>query len=116
MKRDFLNTPTAPCIPRAICARMWLRDIVYGTMAEAGANRYAAEQWQQQFIGQYESEVPIRKDFEVTRAELAITRCLFVGRPETNSALAAWSKRSALDYAGVVFKLRERITVRKATR
>ncbi len=80
--------------------------IVYGTMAEAGANRYAAEQWQHQFIGQYESEVPIRKDFEVTDAELASHDVLFIGRPETNSALAAWSKQIGLDYDGVVFKLK----------
>ncbi len=80
--------------------------IVYGTMAEAGANRYAAEQWQRQFIGQYESEVPIRKDFEVTDAELASHDVFFVGRPETNSALGAWSKQIGLNYDGDVFKLK----------
>jgi hypothetical protein len=79
--------------------------IVYGTMAEAGANRYAAEQWRQQFLGMFEREVPVRKDFEVTEAELAQHDVMFIGRPETNSALAAWSKQIGLDYDGGVFKL-----------
>jgi Phospholipase B/Peptidase family M1 domain len=79
--------------------------IVYGTVAEAGANRYAAEQWQHEFLGMFESEVPVRKDFEVTDAELAQHDVLFIGRPETNSALAAWAKQIHLDYDGGVFKL-----------
>jgi hypothetical protein len=79
--------------------------IVYGTLVEAGANRYAAEQWQKQFLDQFENAVPIRKDFEVTERELADHDVLFIGRPETNSALAAWAKPLALDYDGVVFQL-----------
>jgi Phospholipase B/Carbohydrate binding domain len=79
--------------------------IVYGTLIEAGANRYAAEQWQKQFLDQFESAVPIRKDFEVTERELADHDVLFIGRPETNSALAAWAKPLALDYDGTVFQL-----------
>jgi hypothetical protein len=79
--------------------------IVYGTVTEAGANRYAAEQWQKQFLDQFESAVPLRKDFEVTEKELADHDVLFIGRPETNSALAAWAKPLGLDYDGVVFQL-----------
>ncbi len=79
--------------------------IVYGTLIEAGANRYAAEQWEKQFLDQFESAVPIRKDFEVTERELADHDVLFIGRPETNSALAAWAKPLALDYDGAVFQL-----------
>jgi hypothetical protein len=79
--------------------------IVYGTLLEAGANRYAAEQWQKQFMDQFESAVRIYKDFEVTERELADHDVLFIGRPETNSALAAWAKPLALDYDGVVFQL-----------
>jgi hypothetical protein len=79
--------------------------IVYGTLAEAGANRYAAEQWQQHFLGMFESEVPVRKDFEVSETELAQHDILFVGRPETNSALAKWAKQIELDYDGSVFQL-----------
>ncbi len=79
--------------------------IVYGTLMEAGANRYAAEQWQKQFLDQFESAVSIHKDFEVTEKELADHDILFIGRPETNSALAAWAKPLALDYDGAVFQL-----------
>lgn len=79
--------------------------IVYGTLTEGGANRYAAEQWQKQFLDQFESAVAIRKDFEVTEKDLADHDILFIGRPETNSALAAWAKPLALDYDGAVFQL-----------
>lgn len=79
--------------------------IVYGTLTEAGANRYAAEQWQKQFLDRFESAVRIYKDFEVTERELADHDVLFIGRPETNSALAAWAKPLALDYDGTVFQL-----------
>ena len=30
---------------------------------------------------------------------------IFIGRPETNSALAAWSEKIGLDYQAAVFKL-----------
>jgi hypothetical protein len=53
----------------------------------------------------FESEVPVRKDFEITDAELAQHDVLFIGRPETNSALAAWATKIGLDYDGGVFKL-----------
>jgi hypothetical protein len=79
--------------------------IVYGTLMEAGTNRYAAEQLQKQFLDQFESAVMIRKDFEVTERELAEHDILFIGRPETNSVLAVWSKPLSLDYDGAVFKL-----------
>jgi hypothetical protein len=79
--------------------------IVYGTLTEAGANRYAAEQFQKQFLDRFESAVRIYKDFEVTESELAEHDVLFVGRPESNSALAAWAKPLALDYEGVVFEI-----------
>ena len=79
--------------------------IVYGTLTEAGANRYAAEQFQKQFLDRFESAVRIFKDFEVTEGELADHDVLFVGRPESNSALAAWAKPLALDYEGVVFQI-----------
>ena len=79
--------------------------IVYGTHRKSGANRYAAEQWQKQFLDQFESAVRIYKDFEVTERDLADHDVLFIGRPETNSALAAWAKPLALDYDGDVFQL-----------
>jgi hypothetical protein len=79
--------------------------LVYGTLRDAGANRYAAEQMQKQFLDSYESEVPIRKDFEVEDQDLRAHDVVFIGRPEANSALAAWSKSLGLDYEEGVFRI-----------
>jgi hypothetical protein len=79
--------------------------IVYGTVREAGANRYAAEQMQSRFLNWYESEVPIYKDFEVSDDLLRTRDVVFVGRPEANSALAAWAEQLGLSYQGASFKL-----------
>jgi hypothetical protein len=64
--------------------------LVYGTMTDAGANRYAAEELQKHFFRSLESAVPIRKDFEVSDEELRTHDVIFVGRAESNSALTAW--------------------------
>jgi hypothetical protein len=80
--------------------------IVYGTGADAGANRYAAEQVQKSLWGQLETEVPIRKDFELTNEELRTHDIVFVGRPETNSALAAVAGRIGLVYEAALFRIR----------
>jgi hypothetical protein len=79
--------------------------IVYGTVREAGANRYAAEQMQARFLERYESRVPVYKDFEVSDDLLRDRDVVFVGRPEANSALAAWAARLGLDYQGAGFKI-----------
>jgi hypothetical protein len=79
--------------------------IVYGTLRDAGANRYAAEQLQHKFLNAYESEVPIYKDFEVSDELLRHREVVFVGRPEANSALAHWSARLGLDFQGAAFKI-----------
>ncbi|HEY2013909.1 MAG TPA: C45 family autoproteolytic acyltransferase/hydrolase, partial [Bryobacteraceae bacterium] len=79
--------------------------LVYGTAREAGANRYAAEQMQLHYLDRYESEVPLYKDFEVSDEMLRHRDVIFVGRPETNSALAAWSQKLGLDYQGAGFKI-----------
>lgn len=79
--------------------------IVYGTLMDAGANRYAAEQLQKQFLDSYEGAVPVRKDFEVTDSELRSHDVIFVGRPETNSALALWSGPIGLDAQGAMFRI-----------
>jgi hypothetical protein len=79
--------------------------LVYGTQREAGANRYAAEQLQAQYLNQFESRVPIYKDFEVNDDLLAHKDVVFVGRPEANTALAAWAKQINLDYQAAVFKI-----------
>jgi hypothetical protein len=79
--------------------------LVYGTVTEAGANRYAAEQLQKQYLDAFESAVPIRKDFEVTPPELRSHDVIFVGRPETNSALMAWKDQIGLDWEGASFRI-----------
>jgi hypothetical protein len=79
--------------------------IVYGTVREAGANRYAAEQMQVRFLDRYESQVPIYKDFEVSDELLRHRDVVFVGRPEANSALAAWAEKLGLSYQGADFKI-----------
>jgi len=88
-----------------IRGRLHSAMLVYGTVREAGANRYAAEQLQKRFLDDYESAVPIRKDFEVTEGELSNRDVIFVGRPEANSALAAWSDALGLDYHENFFRI-----------
>jgi hypothetical protein len=88
-----------------IRSRLHSAILVYGTVREAGANRYAAEQLQKQFLDVYESAVPIRKDFEVADEDLRQHDVIFVGRPEANSALAGWSERLVLDYGEDVIRL-----------
>ncbi|MFN7993517.1 MAG: C45 family autoproteolytic acyltransferase/hydrolase [Bryobacteraceae bacterium] len=88
-----------------ILRRLRTALLVYGTMQDAGANRYAAEQMQKEMLNWYESEVPIRKDFEVSDDELRARDVIFIGRPEANSALAAWAERLHLDYQQDVFRI-----------
>ncbi len=79
--------------------------IVYGTMQDAGANRYAAEQLQKQALDWFESAAPIVKDFELTDEDLRAHDIIFIGRPESNQALAAIASRIGLDYRGSAFRL-----------
>jgi hypothetical protein len=83
--------------------------LVYGTGREAGANRYAAERIQSDLLDDYESAVPIYKDFEVSDESLRHRDVIFVGRPETNSALAAWAGRIGLDYPAAAFRIDEAV-------
>ncbi len=79
--------------------------IVYGTSREAATNRYVAEQLQIRYRERGQRDVPIYKDFEASDALLANKDVIFVGRPETNSALASWRDKINLDYDGALFKL-----------
>jgi hypothetical protein len=88
-----------------IYRRLATAILVYGTGREAGANRYAAEQIQSDLLNSYESAVPIYKDFEVSDDLLRHRDVIFVGRPEANSALAAWAARIGLDYPGAAFRI-----------
>ena len=67
------------------------------TLADLAAQLAAFRERQQR-------EVPIFKDFEVTDAMLLHRDVIFIGRPESNSALAAWSERIGLNYQGAVIK------------
>jgi hypothetical protein len=89
--------PQAPAIAQTI--------VVYGTVLDAGANRYAAEQLQRRLNEWYESAPPVRKDFEMGEDDLRSHNVIFVGRPEANSALAHLAKRLKLDYDGAVFRI-----------
>jgi hypothetical protein len=79
--------------------------IVYGTGADAGSNRYAAEQLQKEYLEWSETQIPVRKDFEVDEAALRSHDVVFVGRPESNSALAAVAGKLGLKYEGEAFQI-----------
>ena len=103
---DDIDPPEGPSyLLNDIWRRLPSSVIVYGTLHDAGANRYAAEQLQHSFLNGYESEVPIYKDFAVSDEFLRHRDVVFVGRPEANSALALWSARLGLDYQGASFRI-----------
>jgi hypothetical protein len=103
---DAIDPPDGPAyLVNDIWRRLPSAVIVYGTMRDAGANRYAAEQLQHNFLNGYESEVPVYKDFEVSDDLLRHRNVVFVGRPEANSALARWSTQLGLDYDAATFKI-----------
>jgi hypothetical protein len=103
---DFAEPADGPAyLVGDIGRRLGTAVLVYGTGREAGANRYAAEQLQAQYLNQFESLVPIYKDFEVSDELLRHKDVVFVGRPEANSALAAWAKQINLDYQAAAFKI-----------
>jgi hypothetical protein len=103
---EAIDPPDGPVyLTNDIWWRLPSAVIVYGTLREAGANRYAAEQLQSQFLDSYQSQVPVFKDFEVSDELLRHRDVVFVGRPEANSALALWSGRLRLDCSGAAFKI-----------
>jgi hypothetical protein len=103
---DEIHPPDGPTyLVNDIWRRLPSAIIVYGTLRDAGANRFTAEQLQHKFLNAYESEVPIYKDFEVSDDLLRHRNVVFVGRPEANSALALWSAPLGLDFQGAAFKI-----------
>lgn len=105
-RMDAIDPPDGPAyLTNDIWRRLPTAVIVYGTLRDAGTNRYVAEQLQSRFLGGYQSQVPVYKDFEATDDVLRHRDVVFVGRPESNSALAAWSGRIGLDYRGADFKI-----------
>ena len=106
---DFTEPADGPAyLPGDIGRRLGSAVIVYGTVAEAGTNRYAAEQLQSRYREGAQMEVAVYKDFEVSDDLLRHRDVIFVGRPETNSALAAWASKIGLDYNGAVFKVKDK--------
>src|SRR5579884_3386323 len=79
--------------------------IVYGTVTEAGANRYAAEQLQKNMLEWHETAPAILRDFELTDEQLRDHNVIFIGRPETNSALAAIANQIGLNWMGGDFTI-----------
>lgn len=103
---DALNPAEGPAyLVNDIWRRLPSAVIVYGTLRDAGANRYAAEQLQRKFLQGGEREVPVYKDFEVSEDTLRHSDVVFVGRPEANSALARWSAQISLDFDAASFKV-----------
>jgi Phospholipase B len=96
-------------LPEDINGRLASAVIVYGTAHEAGTNRYVAEQLQARYRERGQREVPIYKDFETSDTLLAAKDVIFIGRPDTNSALAEWRDRVGLDYDGALFKTNGKI-------
>jgi len=103
---DAIDPPQGPVyLADDIWRRLPSAVIVYGTLRDAGANRFAAEQLQQHFLNGYEGEVPIYKDLEVSDDILRHRDVVFVGRPEANSALALWSSELGVDFEGATFRI-----------
>jgi len=103
---DPIDPPEGPAyFTSDIWQRLASAVIVYGTLRDAGANRYAAEQMQSRFLDGYESRVAIYKDFEAGDDVLRHHDVVFVGRPEANSALALWSTQLGLDYQAAAFRI-----------
>ncbi len=90
-------------LPPDIRSRLATAVIVYGTIHEAGTNRYTAEQLQASYRERLQREVPILKDFEASESLLSGRDVILVGRPETNSALDKWSRQIGLSNPGEMF-------------
>jgi hypothetical protein len=102
---DFTEPGDGPAyLPGDIARHLSSAVIVYGTVAEAGTNRFAAEQLQSRYRDNAQMNVAILKDFEVSDDELRHRDVIFVGRPATNSALAGWAAQIGLHYNGAVFE------------
>ncbi len=102
---DTASEPGAVFVGQNLRRRLGSALIVYGTTRDAGANRHAAELLQSHFLDGFESRTPIRKDFAVSDEELARHDVVLVGRPETNSALAALNSQIGLAYHGASFRI-----------
>lgn len=89
--------------PQNIAGRLHNALIVYGTSLDAGANRHAAELLQSELLNWYESAAAIRKDFELSAEDARRHSLIFVGRPESNSALRAFRGKMPVNFDGAAF-------------
>jgi hypothetical protein len=109
LKFDFVEPGDGPAyLPGDMGQRLASAVIVYGTVREAGTNRYAAEQLQRRYREGAQVEVAVYKDFEVSDDQLQHKDVIFVGRPEANSALNEWAGRVGLDYHAAIFKAKDK--------
>ncbi len=100
-----VQLPDAPPLFLALMSRLSNTVVVYGTAMEAGANRHAAELLQSSFNGWFETRIPVLRDFELT-PELARTKSIvFIGRPETNSALSEFSAQLPARFDAATFTI-----------
>ena len=103
---DFVEPGDGPAyLPGDLWRHLKSAVIVYGTVLEGGANRYAAEQLRDSYREDFQMDVPIYRDFELSGDTLKDLDVVFVGRPATNSALADWAAKLGLEYDGAAFKL-----------
>ncbi|MCC7154483.1 MAG: hypothetical protein IT161_07895 [Bryobacterales bacterium] len=89
--------------PQNIFGRLESALIVYGTALDAGSNRRAAELLRRDMLNWYEHAVEIRKDFELAPEEARHHTLIFVGRPESNSALRAFAGKLPVTFDGAAF-------------
>lgn len=105
---DFPAAPPSVTLPEnpplllALMPRLATTVIVYGTVSDAGANRHAADLLQSGLNRWFEQRVPVLRDFELTPEILRSHSVVFVGRPETNSAVHA---RFPAQFDGAAFTL-----------
>ncbi len=104
---DFPEPSDGPAyLPGDIGWRLASAVIIYGTGSEAGTNRYAAEFLQKRYRDEEQVDVAVYRDFEVSETDLKQRDVIFIGRPETNSALAMWAGKIGLDYDRGTFKVK----------
>lgn len=100
-----VDLPAAPPLLLSLLPRLASTVIVYGTVSDAGANRHAAELLQDGFNRWFEQRVPVLRDYELTPGVAKTKSVVFVGRPETNSAVPAAFPAS---FEGALFTLEGR--------
>ena len=80
--------------------------IVFGTIAEADAQRHAALVLQRKLAARFANiNVPIKADTEVTDSLLKSVHVLLIGRPATNRVTARFAKALPVDFGAASFTM-----------